>query len=357
MQPSSPPLPRVLACGFAIVILFGLGAHPGRAATPLGGLAVAISPDGTQLVAAGDSRAFYDIEPATLKVKRRAPFGRAVVSMGFSGSGKQLVVESTNAISLVDPSTFKVARTIEGADFLSVAPSVGLAAYRSRKRPASVRILNLASGKEIASIEYDVSAGLSAMGLSPDGKRLLIFGSGRRDEAEKEIPRKDRPKDLKGAARTEYHHKHDGRMAPFRIVDVTTGKNIARGKSWVCPGGGTRVTWSGQEAFVSTYGNDNARVAKDGTIHYFAMHNSYNYGMGSSITGNAILSGGLRKGSRTALPSLKATTFELKAVPGFPEYWRSFSLSASGTGFGGTSAFRVARIDAKGTIEQVAFIH
>ncbi len=328
-----------------------------RAATPIGGLAVAASPDGKHVIAAGDNRVFYEIDAATLKVKRRVLFGRPVVKMAFSGDGKRLIVESTNAISLVDPATLKPTRTIENADYLSVAPQVGLAAYRTRSRPASVRVINLATGKDVAAIEYEVRAGLTAIGLSPDGKRLLIFGSGKKDDAEKEVPRKDRPKDLKGAARTEYNHKHDGRMAPFRIVDVTTGKNILRGKSWICPGGGTQVTWAGPEAFVSTYGNDNVRVAKDGTIHYFAMANSYNYGMGSSVSGDALLAGGLRRGSRTALPSLKATTFELKSVPGFPEYWKSFSFNSSGVGFGTTSAFRLARISADGKIEQVAFVH
>ena len=54
---------------------------------------------------------------------------------------------------------------------------------------------------------------------------------------------------------------------------------------------------------------------------------------------------------------MKAKTFRIERVPGFPEYFKGFSLASDGTGFGATSSFRVVRIEPDGTISKLAPVY
>jgi hypothetical protein len=102
------------------------------------------------------------------------------------------------------------------------------------------------------------------------------------------------------------------------------------------------------------YPNQNARISPEGEVTYFELSNSYNYGLGAQADGSVVLSGGLRDGARTTLPGLEAVAFRLDELPGFPEYFKSFTFAADGTGYAGTSGWRVVRIGPDGALGPIA---
>lgn len=321
------------------------------AAVPLGGLAVAVSADGTQLIAGGDSRAFYDLDPATLEVKRRVYFGRPIVDMLFATNGKTLAVESTGAVSIVDAKTLETIKVYEKLEQLSLAPDAGLLAIRGRKH---IHIVSMVDGAEKHTVEYNSMEGRPIFALSPDGKKLALIGTGKKDENEKKLGYKDMPKDLKGSAKSEWKQKHDGRSGYFRVYAIGTAEPVVDKKTYYSAPGSGRACWQGTSVVLVSYDNANATFDSTGEAKMFQLANSYNYGKGFAAGGGVILSGGLRNGSRTTVPDMASKSFELDKLPGFPEYWKSFTFAADGTGFGGTSCYRVARIKTDGTIEKAA---
>ncbi|MCP5069495.1 MAG: hypothetical protein GY946_23250 [bacterium] len=327
---------------------------PGRAAVPLGGLAVAVSADGTQLIAGGDMRALYDIDPVTLQVKRRVHFGRPIVDMAFAQDGKTLAVESTSAVSIVDAKTLEPIKVHEKLEHLSVAPDAGLVAVRGRDH---IHILSMADGTEKHKVKYNPMEGRPIFALSPDGKKLAFIGTGKTDENEPKLSYRDMPKELKGGAKSEWKQKHDGKSGYVRIFEIGKDAPLLDKKTFFSAPGSGRACWQGTSIVLVSYDNSNAVFDSTGEAKMFQLTNSYNYGSGFAPGGGVILSGGLRSGSRTTVPDLAGTQFKLDKLPGFPEYWKSFTFAADGVGFGGTSAYRVARIKIDGTIESTQPIY
>ncbi len=315
------------------------------------GLSVAVSRDGAQLVAGGDVRALYELDPETLKVKRRVYLGRRVQEMAFSKDGSVLVVESTKALQWLDAKTLRPTKTEEKMGRMSVASEADLLAVNSTDRTRVIKVLRMTTGEQTAEIPYDRRQSIAAFGISPDGKRLALMYYRRKDESEAVVGYKDIPKDLKDAAKREFQQKHDGYMAQLLVFDVATGKTTLDKKLWYSPkGGGNRVVFAGDAIHVIAYDNQNARVTMAGEVTYFELGNSYNYGVGAAPDGSVVFSGGLRDGNRTVLDGFEATPFRLSEVMGFPEYFKDFDVSADGTGYGGTTAWRIIKISPDGKI-------
>jgi hypothetical protein len=346
------------AWGLALVLLtlWGTAPIPAGAGVPLGGLAVAVTPDGKHLVAGGDSRALYVLDPASLAVQARVPLGRAIVDLAFAPDGSALVVESTKAVQVLDTATWKVRATLERRERMSVAPAAGLFAVLSQQ-PAQVQLFSLADGTPRGAVPYDRRQSLAAMGLSPDGQRVAWITSRHADTSEPKVGWKDLPKDLHGAALDEFKQKHDGYVSTLHVVEVAGAGNVLEKTLWYACSGGSRLFWRGADLVVVGYDNADARIAPDGTVTWFELGNSYNYGHAASADGSVILSGGLRSGTRTKTDGLEATPFRLEKLPGFPEYWKSFTLATDGTGWGATSCWRVVRLDASGRIVKVAPVY
>lgn len=345
--------PRPLCVPILLALLLFVP-MPAGAGVPLGGLAVAVTEDGSRLVAGGDTRALYDLDPVTLAVKRRVHLGRAIVDLAFSKDGKRLVVESTKAIHILDGASLAAVKTLEKYERMSVAAGAGLLAVMDR-RAGMIRVLAMQDGSEKAALDYDRMKSVAAFGLSPDGRRVALLYNRRKDESEAKVAYKEIPKDLKGAALNEFKQRNDGYKARFRLFDVATGKTTLDTKLWYgAPGGGNRVFFHGGHVYVVGYENQNARIDAQGEAGYFELGNGYNYGMAASSDHAVFLTGGLRDGSRTAAGDLQGAAFRLDDLPGFPEYFRSFSLAADGTGFGGTTGYRVVRFKPDGTIEKTA---
>ena len=323
-----------------------------------GGLAVAISADGKTLVAGGRNRALYELDPTTLAVKRRAHLGRQIMKMAFAPSGKVLIVESTDAVQWVDLATLQPTKTLEKASRITLAPAAGLVGINAKNRPQGVKLLDIETGAEKASVPYDPMIGLSGFALSPDGKQVALLYSRRRDDGEKKVAYKDIPKDLKNAARNEFMLRGDGYTCQFVVVDVASGKPTLEAKTWYgAPDGANIGFLSGGAWHFVGYKNQCVRFDAKGEATYFELTNSadatrsHHYARHASVDGTVLLTGSLRIGARTQMPDRKPVYFELDRLEGFPEYFKSFDLAGDGTAYAGTTAHRVIRIGADGAIQ------
>ena len=335
----------------ATLLLTAPGA-PVDAEGSAGGLAVAVSSDGAQLVVGGRNRALYELDPVSLEVKRRVYLGRRVQKMAFAPSGKALWVESSDVVQFLSAKTLTVTNTIPKAGRLTAVPAAGLVAVDSKARPYAIKLFDIESGAEKATVPYDKMKSVAAFALSPDGKQVAILYGRKRTDAETKVGYKDVPKDLKGAALNEFKQKHDGYASTFVILDVATGAPVMEKVVWYgSVGGGNIGFWSRNHIYVIGYKNQNARIDTKGAVTYFELANSYNYARRCNADGAVVLTGGLRSGSRTTLPDLKSVAFKLDELPGFPEYFDSFDFAKDGTGFAGTTGARVVRIGADGTIQ------
>ena len=99
------------------------------------------------------------------------------------------------------------------------------------------------------------------------------------------------------------------------------------------------------------------KIDPKGEVEYFELSHGYNYARAASADGSVVWTGGLRDGARTKIPGLEAAAFRMDKAPGFPEYYKAFSVADDGTAYAGTTAFRVAHIDAEGKIVKVAPIY
>ena len=142
------------------------------------------------------------------------------------------------------------------------------------------------------------------------------------------------------------------------VVEVETGKTLLEKQLWFSTSSGNNMlVWRGDDAYVVGYSNQNAKISKDGALTYFELENSFNYAFAPSADGAAFWTGGLRTGAHTTIEGLVATPFELDALPGFPEYYKTFSAAKDGTAFAGTASFRVAKIGADGKLVKVAPVY
>ncbi len=350
-------MPNARLALVAIISALLLGdARPSDAGGVGNGLAVAVSADGKQLVAgSANTRALYELDPATLKVRRRVHLGWRVQAMAFAPDGKTILVECTKAFHWVDASTLKPKKTLESGDNLSIAHAAGLVALNVKKRPYSIKIFDVNTGEEKTAIAYNSRQSVAGFGLSPDGKRLALLHSRTADKSEKKVPFKEIPEELRkkrGPELEEFKLRNDGYTSQFLVYDVATGKPTLDTRIWYGTSNlGHLVAWHGDTVHVVTYDNKCVKIDAKGEATFFELGNSYNYAKAASADGSVLLSGGLRNGSRTAAASLESTEFSLDKIVGFPEYFFGFSFAADGTGYGGTTAHRVVRIKSDGTVE------
>lgn len=87
-------------CNVALIL-----SSPAIAGIPLGGLTVAISPDGKTLVAGGDTRTLLIIDPESLEVKIRVWVETTITDLYFSKDGGTLLIGDSSDRVLLYMST------------------------------------------------------------------------------------------------------------------------------------------------------------------------------------------------------------------------------------------------------------
>jgi hypothetical protein len=347
---------NILVAAVACLIFPVGSAQRAVGGTPLGGLAVALSPDGSTLVAGGDNRTLYVLDAESLEVKTRVWVGHSLLGLSFNKDGSAVVAEDTSGtMHLFDAVDCTVKGEVEKMEKLSVARDSDLAAGLDADFKGNIiRFVSLTDGSEQGKVVFDKENRVLCFGLNAGGDTLVVLGKATDDEGEPKVLSGDIPKELKGFDRDTFEQKNDGRTAVVHWFKVPGGEKIAEQKVFFTSTSTTRLFFAGEDALIINYANENARITRDGSVEMFELENSYNYGIGASVDQGVILTGGLRTATVTKTGDMGTLGFETGTLPGWPEYFKAFSANAEGPCYGSTSAYRIIKFDRSGEVLQEA---
>jgi len=335
--------------GLVLVVATGLPARPAQARDPKwGGLAaVAASPDGKTLVTGGTNRVLYVVNAQTFEVVQRVWTEARIGNLAYSADGSRVLVEDDEEqLHFFDTRTWKKIQSVPKAGWISPAPAAGLlaAAESVSSRSSTVRFLSMADGAVLGAAKTE--AKIQGFSLSADGKRLAVLTAPTSGDEKKD----PLPKELEGMAREEFKRKNDGKVATLSYYKVPSGEHEASWPLWYSSSDSDVVLAPvGDTTWVFEYSNLLAKV-QAGQVEVFRSENSFNYGKGISADRKVVVTGGLRTGSLCRLPAGTMIRFELDRIAGWPEYFGAFSVAGDGTIYGVTSAYRLTRIDQKGSV-------
>jgi hypothetical protein len=331
-----------------------LGLPPAALAShPLGGLAVAVSPNGKVMVAAGDNRVLYVINPAKMVVAKRVWLGTCVVDLEFNKDGSKLVAEDTDGtLHLIDAKTWNPLKKEPKAGKLSAARQADLAAGLSPDHSGhAIRFLSLSDLGAKGNMMFAKGEKVAALGLDPQGARVAVWLEPVKDDSEPKGG--NPPADLKGLAVDEFRLKNDGKTSRLLVFKVPGGEKQSDHKLFYSPPtGGAKILFQGDDVLVVNYTNQNARINPKGEVSLFKLDNSFNYGIGFSPDQQVLMTGGLATGTYTKVADMVKTSFRPDRLAGWPEYFKSFAVGPDGAAYGGTSGYRVIKIKPGGGFDK-----
>jgi hypothetical protein len=345
-------LRRFLPAATAALCL-AAGAPTGEAATPKGALgAIAVSPDGATVAAAGDNHALYLLDPATLEVRQRIHLGSNPQELWYSADGKTLAVWTLDdEVRLLSTEDWSVTATLLDVRHVAHAAQadalvlLGSAKRANEAKTTALRVASLVDGS--VALESTVQGELVGLATTADAGGFVLLTKGVKDESEAKA---ETPKDLKGLEKETFELRHDGNTAEILVLDAR-GVETARVKSWYSTTAELTGVHDGRQVHFLGYGNENLTVSLDGTIvALFQGPTSYNYGIGVAPDQTRVALGGLRDGSLVILADRSAVVFKLDEVRGWPEYYKGFAFAPDGSVYAGTTSYRLVHIGADGRL-------
>jgi len=328
---------------------------PARAGIPLGGMTVAISPDGKTLVAGGDTRTLVIMDPETLEVKDRVWIETTITDLAFSKDGATLLVGDSAARVL----TFKTAdwskkAVLEKRDRLAVAQQADLfaALEEDYNNGPSIFFHAVSDNGVKGSLRFAKGDRIVGFGMNPEGTKVAILFGDKADPSEKKLEYKDIPKDLKEPERSTFQQQNDGKMARVVFAEVPSGKILADHKTFYTTSA-CKVLFNGDKACLSTLSGPQAMVDQDGKVELFLLP-QYGYGMGASPDHKLLVSGGMGQYCLTPLSPIAPVSGTSSKLPGFPEYFKGFATNNEGPIYAATTGYRVMRIARNGNVEKEA---
>lgn len=338
----------------ASLLLTGAFATLLSAGTPLGGLAVAVTPDGSRLAVGGDSRTLYVVDATSLAVTQRIWTGTSMVRLCFNKDGSRLWVEDTSGVARIyETEKFTQLHEIPKASHLSPARQADVVvALDPNHKGHILRAYSMTDWSEKGSVTFPKGLKVGSFGVDATGTKLAMITRDSKDPEEPRESQSKAPKELKGTAKDTWVQKHDGKTSLLRIYDLPAFTQVSEKKTWFKTQEGSLVFFGAGKVHAINYSNDNARFDADGEAEMFELAHGFNYGVGVSEDQSVVLGGSLASGSRSTVADLKGTKFRADKLPGWPEYFKSFAFTMEGVGYGTTSGYRLTRILADGTIEK-----
>lgn len=335
------------------VSAIALAQPPAEAATPKNALgAVVVSPDGATVYAAGDNRALYVIDAATLDVKARHALGSNPHTLMISADGATLVVHDTaSRLIFLSTSDWSRKAVVDDAQAIALAAgadavvAVGGARRDGGAYTTALKVYALADGAPKS--DFAVKGDVQAVAAAPDLSSFTAMTKPVKDDSE---TRTQPPKDLPAGERGEFEMRNDGNAAEIVILDKA-GAETFRGKTWFSASDATTSAHDGTSAYFFGYNNKNAKIGADGSVTFVQLAPRYLYGVDASPDGKRVAAGSLRDGAVHGLADGSTAQFKLDEVEGWPEYFRAFAFAPDGTVFAGTSAYRLIRVGPDGTIQ------
>lgn len=349
----------LVARGLAAALLCAgpmAAAGTAEAASRLNGLTVAVSADGSQVIAGGDTRTLLTIDPKTLEVKKRMWIGTAIVNMAFNGDGSVLVVQDTaDTAFLYDTKTWKPKFTLQKFGDITVLPKFDLLiGVENSYRGALVKFKKLSDTSDQGQIQMERKERVRALGIDASGKKLAVLLQADNDKNEPKVKFSEIPRELRGVERAEYRQRNDGRTSVLRIYSVPDGKMIKEVKTYFDLRGPGHILLDGDKMTIIGRSNHGAVLNGEGDGKMFQTANQYNYASNLSQDRKIFFTGGSNGTfSATDANSLKSLgRSRLNRLPGLMEYFTGIDATADNSAvYAGTSAYRVVKADGKGKIQ------
>ena len=323
------------------------------ASTPLGGLAVALSPDGKLMVAGGDNRVLYVLDPAKMEVTGRHWLGSCIVSLQFNKDGSMVVAEDTDGnLHLIEAKSGKAGKKEPKAGQMSPARNADLVAGLNPDYNGNqIRFLSMTDFSVKGKVSLAKGEKVAGFGLDPEGARLAVLLEAVNDDSEPKGG--NPPAELKGLAADGFRLKNDGKTSRLIVFKVPDGSKLSEQKLFYSPSiSGLKVIFQGDNVLAINYSNLNAQVNPKGEVTLFKLENSFNYGIGFSPDHKVLMTGGLADGTYTKVADLTKTRFQPDRLPDWPEYFKSFAVAADGTAYGSTSGYRIIKINPGGGFDK-----
>ncbi len=337
---------RIAGMLLAATMLTGLAS----AAVPKNALgAVAVSPDGATVVAAGDNRVLYVVDPASLEVKSRVHLGINPQEAVFSKDGATLAVWDTDGtITFYNVADWSVKTSVKGAEAIAFAPGGDVVAALGRpanKDSTPVTLYALSDGSKKA--EGLLTGAGKSIVAAPDGSSFAVLTERKEtaDETKQSIP-----SDVKGLARTEFEMKNDGFASEVIRLDAGL-KETGRTATWYSGHELLSGVIDGDTAWFAGYSNKNLKITGAGESSVYDLPTGFAYGFGVSPDGKTLASGALRNGGTLSLADGAVTSFKLENEGGWPEYFEVFAFAPDGSVYGGTTAYRLIHVAPDGTVK------
>jgi len=339
-----------------LAVLFALCAlsAAGFAATPKNALgALAVSPDGSTLAAAGDNQVLYLVDPATLEVRERIHLGTSPLEIWYSADGSTLALLTTDdELLFLDTAGWAIKG--EAQDVFAVAHAAAADVLVALGRPkraqdgsftTPLRVLPLSGAAPI--LEVAVAGEIASIASKPDASAFVALTKQIKDESE---VKQDPPSDLKGFDKEVFKLQHDQQASEVILLDAA-GVETGRQATWFSQGSGLFGIYGPSGVHFLGYSNRNATFAPDGTlVTVFAGPSSFNYALGTDAGQGQVAVGSLRDGAIVALADGAALEFAIDQGRGWPEYFKGYAFAPDGSLWGGTTAYRLVHIGADGAV-------
>lgn len=314
------------------------------AGTPLGGLAVALSPGEDVLAAAGDNRTLYVLNASDMGILDRVWLGTCIVKLDFDKDGKVLLAEASDGTLLsIDAASWQVTGNRPKSEKMSAARAVNrVAVLNPDHNGHSISFLDMTDLSEQGRVTLPKGQKVAALGLDAAGERLGILTESVNDESESKEPK---PADLRGLEGEEFKLKHDGKTTRFLVFKVPSGEPLWEQKTYYSPSmTGMKVLFDGEAGVAVNYSDLNAKITPEGEVSLFKLENGFNYGTGFSYDQSILVTGGLAQGTYTKVGPVSMTKFSPDRLQGWPEYFKDFAISKDGTAYGATSGYRIITV-------------
>lgn len=329
-----------LAAALAATSLLAL---PAAADTPINGIgSLSVSPDGATLLAAGENRVVYVLDPQDLSVRERIWVAVSPVWIQHGAGGEVVMLRDTQG-ELIGYSAegFEELWRVSPTEDAAYAPEADQVAFAIRqRREIIVGVLDVGTAQPVASFELGEMR-VREIAISPDGARIAVLAQGEKLESEE---RESPPSDLRGVERELFSQQHDQRGARIVFIDVASGEVVSH-DMWYTGKNTKGMAFAGEDVIVLAYGSNVARITPAGEVTLIDTGASFHYGAMLSEDGTRIVSGSLAEFNVKTLGETGSREIKLsERLPGWPEYMMSFAAMPDGRIVAGTSAYRVIEI-------------
>jgi hypothetical protein len=314
--------------------------------------AIAVSPDGATVVAAGDNRVLYVLDPATLEVKSRTSIDTNPLEMAFSKDGSTLAMftvdDELRFYKTADWSLISVAQDVTRISFAAAADSVATLGNAGWGDDATTPLAVYALTGGSPTLQAVVKGNIKTVSVSPDASQFVLVTEPKDDAGE---AKNDTPSNLQDFARTEFTQKNDGRTSEIVLLDKS-GAETKREKTFFSSYQMMATAISGDSAYFLTYADSNLKVTlSDLSSTAFDSKQWYLTGAASSPDQSVVVSGVEREGVVRTLSSGNSAPFKIDDQPGASEYFEGFAFGPDGTIFGGTSSYRLVKLSPSGQVQ------